>query len=61
MNRCSDVMGTDACQKDEGHDGLHRKGEHVWGFTNRIPEWRRKAMEDFAKRGWVAVKATDPA
>jgi hypothetical protein len=40
-------------------DRLHRDiAEHLRATANapRIPEWRRRALEDHARRGFVAVK-----
>jgi len=49
--RCQDTMRNDRCRLPFGHDGLHRCGDHVWGFRDERPEWvrRMKAHELPAK------------
>lgn len=41
--RCRDRLGLSRCERPEGHDGMHCRGEHVWGFREvPEPEWLRR-------------------
>jgi hypothetical protein len=43
--RCLDVFRERRCSLLFGHDGLHRNGDHTWGFRDERtePEWVRRA------------------
>lgn len=42
--RCTDTLLGDSCQRLAGHDGLHKRGQHTWGFRDvSVPEWVARA------------------
>jgi hypothetical protein len=64
MTRCSSFLRNDRCELEQGHEpnDIHRRGPVTWGARDLpLPAWRVKANRDYQERGWVAVKATDPA
>lgn len=49
-----------SCARPAGHDGLCSGPGGTQGYRDgEMPVWRKRALEDLAKRGFVATKLVD--
>lgn len=55
MNRCTETHDGMTCEREDGHDGLHRAGVRTWRFDDPFrPAWlRRLQAKDYT--GSVAL------